>query len=129
LVTVPDAFIDDFELHLDRATRSKIEGYVHVGGAQTGARVSVDVPEVKLHAEGVTDADGRVAISMAAPGLSLWSPENPKLYHVALRAGEDTLTDEMGFRTIEASAEWQADCAAWGMHPCGGAVSFRPRRQ
>jgi len=103
LVTVPDSFIDDFEMHLDRATRKAIEGYVHVEGAQAGARVSVDVPEAKLHAEGVTDADGRVAVSMAAAGLSLWSPENPKLYHVVLKAGDDTLTDEMGFRTVEVS--------------------------
>ena len=103
IVTVPDSFIDDFDLHLDRATRSVIEGYVHVDGAQAGARVSVDVPEAKLHVDGVTDADGRVAVRMPAPGLSLWSPENPKLYHVVLKAGEDALTDEMGFRTIEAS--------------------------
>jgi beta-glucuronidase len=117
LVTVPESFIDDFELHLDRATRSVIEGYVHVEGAQAGTRVTVDLPAAKLHAEGATDADGRVAIRMAATGLTLWSPENPKLYHVVLTAGpgpgsdmsqlslkfEDTLTDEMGFRTIEAS--------------------------
>jgi beta-glucuronidase len=103
LVTVPESFIDDFELHLDRATRSVIEGYVHVEGAQAGTRVTVDLPEAKLHAEGATDAAGRVAISMAAMGLTLWSPENPKLYHVVLKAADDTLTDEMGFRTIEAS--------------------------
>ena len=36
LVTVPQSFIDDFELHLDRATRSSIEGYVHVEGSQAG---------------------------------------------------------------------------------------------
>jgi beta-glucuronidase len=107
IVTVPSAFIDDFDLHLDRAMRGTIEGWVHVEGAQPGTAVSVAVPEAKLHAEGVTDADGRVAIGMAAPGLSLWSPENPKLYHVVLTAGagtgQDTLTDEMGFRTVEAS--------------------------
>jgi beta-glucuronidase len=103
VVTVPESFIDDFDLHLDRATRSKIEGYVHVEGAQPGERVSVDMPEAKLHADGVTGADGRVAISIAAAGLSLWSPENPKLYHVVLKGGDDTLTDEMGFRTIETS--------------------------
>jgi beta-glucuronidase len=103
IVTVPNSYIDDFDLHLDRATRGTIEGYVHVDGAQAGTPVSVSVPEAKLHAEGVTDADGRVAISMAAPGLSLWSPENPKLYHIVLTAAQDTLTDEMGFRTIEVS--------------------------
>jgi beta-glucuronidase len=107
LVSVTDSFIDDFDLHLDRATRSLIEGYVHVEGAQPGTHVSVELPEAKLHVEGVTDANGRVAISIPAAGLSLWSPENPKLYHVVLKAGlasaQDTLTDEMGFRTIETS--------------------------
>jgi beta-glucuronidase len=103
LVTVPDSFIDDFELHLDRATRSVIEGYVHVERAQAGTKVTVDLPAAKLHAEGVTDVDGRVAISLPATGLTLWSPATPKLYRVVLKAGEDTLTDEMGFRTIESS--------------------------
>jgi len=103
LVTVPQSFIDDFELHLDRATRSSIEGTVHVEGAQPGTHVSVDLPEAKLHADGVTDAAGRVAISLSARALTLWSPENPKLYHVVLKSGDDTLTDEMGFRTIETS--------------------------
>jgi beta-glucuronidase len=103
LVTVPVSFIDDFDLHLDRATRSRIEGYVHVDGAQAGTQVSVELPDAKLRAEGVTDANGRVAISLPATGLTLWSPETPKLYHVVLKAGADTLTDEIGFRTIEVS--------------------------
>jgi beta-glucuronidase len=101
VVTVPQSFIDDFDLHLDRATRSRIEGYVHVEGAGAGQAVSVDVPELKLHMSGTTDADGRVAIDLQAPGLTLWSPQRPKLYEVKLTAGADTLTDEMGFRTIE----------------------------
>jgi len=103
LVTVPQSFIDDFELHLDRATRSRIEGYMHVEGAQAGTRVSVDLPEAKLHADGVTDVAGRVAINLSAQGLTLWSPDSPKLYRVVMKAGDDTLTDEMGFRTIETS--------------------------
>ena len=101
VVTVPKAFIDDFELHLDRATRTKIEGYLHVEGATAGSPVSVEIPELKLHVAGVTDANGRAAVTLEAKGLTLWSPEMPKLYKVALKAGADTLTDEMGFRTIE----------------------------
>ena len=107
LVTVPASFIDDFDLHLDRATRSVIEGYVHVEGATARTHVTVDLPDTKLHAEGMTDAAGRVAIHLPATGLTLWSPETPKLYHVVLKAGaglaQDTLNDEIGFRTIEVS--------------------------
>ena len=61
IVSVPSAFIDDFELHLDRETRTKIAGYVHVEGAAAGTPVSVSLPEAGgEHAEGVTDAEGRV---------------------------------------------------------------------
>ena len=31
----------------------------------------------------------------------LWTPENPKLYGVTISAGQDRITDEIGFRTIE----------------------------
>ncbi len=103
VVTVPQSFIDDFDLHLDRPTRSTIEGYVHVADAAPGTPVSVSIPELKLHTSGATDALGRVSISLPTQKLSLWSPENPKLYHVVLHSGTDTLTDEIGFRTIETS--------------------------
>ena len=103
VVTVPAAFIDDFDLHLDRATRSKIEGYVHVEGAAPGATVALDLPEARLHTTVSVDATGRAAVSLPAPHLSLWSPDNPKLYEVKLSSGSDTLTDSMGFRTIETS--------------------------
>jgi beta-glucuronidase len=75
---------------------------VHVEGAAAGTGVSLSLPEAGLHAEGVTDASGRASLSMPANGLTLWSPETPKLYKVTLKAGTDELTDSMGFRTIEA---------------------------
>jgi beta-glucuronidase len=34
-------------------------------------------------------------------GLERWSPEKPKLYKVQVRAGEDSINELMGFRTIE----------------------------
>ena len=66
-----------------------------------GTPVSVSLPELGVRADGVTDAEGRAAITLTAPGLTLWSPETPKLYKVAIKAGADTLTDQMGFRTVE----------------------------
>ena len=35
------------------------------------------------------------------PDFELWSPENPKLYPVTVRAGDDELTLNVGFRTME----------------------------
>jgi beta-glucuronidase len=47
-----------------------------------------------------TDAQGRAEIAVRA-SLSLWSPESPKLYRVTLSSGDDTVSERIGFRSIE----------------------------
>jgi beta-glucuronidase len=101
LITVPDTFIDQYDLHLSRTEDSVIEGWVHVMGAQDGASVEVEIPE--LHAKTSTKADesGRAAVHFSVQGLERWSPDTPKLYKVALRTGNDSVDELMGFRTIQ----------------------------
>jgi len=105
VITTPASFIDDYELHLNRATRSTIEGYVHVEGATGPTPVTVSIPELHMDVHITTGADGRAAITLPTKNLSLWSPSNPKLYKLTLTAGTgpstDTLTDDIGFRTVE----------------------------
>jgi beta-glucuronidase len=74
---------------------------VHLNGGQSGAKVEVEIPE--LGAKIVTSAgeDGRAVIRLAVRGLERWSPETPKLYKVQIHAGEDSLDDLIGFRTVE----------------------------
>ena len=101
VITTPAAFIDDYELHLDRATRSTIEGYVHVEGATSPTPVTLSIPDLHLNTTVTADASGRASVSFSVKDLSLWSPTNPRLYKLTLKAGDDTLTDEIGFRTVE----------------------------
>jgi beta-glucuronidase len=101
LVTVPEAFVDDYDLHLSRADHKTIEGYVHVDRAATGDKVRISIPELKIDTEATTDAAGRAAFTLRPQDLQLWSPETPRLYKINISTGADTLTDEMGFRTIE----------------------------
>ena len=114
LVEVPEHFIDDYDLHLKRgfqrqpatqqeAQRAEIEGWVHVEGAAAGATVTVNIPGLDIVEHSMTDDQGRAPVHLDVKGLTLWSPETPKLYKVEIRAGDDTLEDEMGFRTVEAS--------------------------
>jgi beta-glucuronidase len=100
LVDVPAQFIDDYDLHLNRS-RDAVEGYVHVQDASPGATVSVSVPEANLTTNVTLGPDGRGMVKLPAPGFTLWAPEQPKLYRVLLKAGDDTLEDDIGFRTIE----------------------------
>jgi beta-glucuronidase len=40
-------------------------------------------------------------VRFSAPALERWSPETPKLYKVEIRAGNDSIEDLIGFRTVE----------------------------
>ena len=105
LVTVPTAFIDDYDIHLAHGAafqpnNTEITGYVHVLDAPAGTSVSIDIPAAGIKTTAKTDADGRAPFSAKATKLTLWSPQSPKLYKVSLSSGADSLTDDIGFRDI-----------------------------
>jgi beta-glucuronidase len=101
LVEVPEQFIDDFDLHLKRGSQNIIEGWVHIEGGLPDAQITVRIPELNVAETGKVGVDGRATFSFEARELERWSPDHPRLYRVHLRAGQDDLEDEMGFRTIE----------------------------
>ena len=101
LIEVPEAFIDQYDLHLSRAEPSVIEGWVHVTGGQPGAKVEVEIPEIGAKTSAITDQEGRALIHVAVSGLERWSPETPKLYKVRIGTTDDSIDELIGFRTIE----------------------------
>jgi len=105
LVTVPTAFIDDYDIHLTHGStwdpgNKELSGYVHVLDAPVGTPVTIDVPEANANTTVKTDANGNAAFSVKAANLTLWSPDAPKLYKVTLSSGTDKLIDDIGFRDI-----------------------------
>ena len=109
LVTVPAAFIDDYDVHLAQRPAfqpgsTELTGYIHVLDAPAGTPVTIDIPEAGVHTTATTGADGRAPFDVKAASLTLWSPESPKLYKVTLASGTgdqaDTITDDIGFRDI-----------------------------
>jgi beta-glucuronidase len=103
LITVPEAFIDQYDLHKSKTDSEPemIEGWVHVMGAHPGETVQVSIPELNAKISAPIGDGSRAWIHLKPSGLKLWSPESPKLYKVELKAGADSLEDEIGFRTIE----------------------------
>jgi beta-glucuronidase len=101
LIEVPDAFIDQYDLHLERGEESTIAGWVHVTGGHAGDKVAVEIPELGAKAEAATGEDGRANIRIDGKGLERWSPETPKLYQVTIDTGADSVHELIGFRTIE----------------------------
>lgn len=105
LVTVPRVFIDDYDIHLVHSPafdpqKKEITGYVHVLDAPAATAVTIDIPEAGAETTVRTAADGTATFSVNATSLTLWSPESPKLYKVHVAAGDDSLSDDIGFRDI-----------------------------
>ena len=101
LIAVPDTFVDDAWVRLTRD--GKVATDVHLNGPQAANRpVRLQVAALGIDRAGVTDAHGDWHATMGAPRTLLrWSPEHPRLYDVAVTAGEDRWRDRIGFRTIE----------------------------
>ena len=100
LVEVPKVFVQDYSVQLSRGSQSEISGWVQLNGAQSPQKVTLEIPEIHWHGAFNSDAKGWAKFSVTAK-VELWSPEHPKLYDVILTSGEDTVRDQIGFRTIE----------------------------
>ena len=101
LIEVPEEFIDQYDVHLERGEGSAIAGWVHVSGAKAGEKVEVEIPELGARSSATTGDDGRAELHFDVKGLERWSPETPKLYKVVLKAGVDSIDELIGFRTVE----------------------------
>jgi beta-glucuronidase len=111
LVELPAAFIQNYFIQLKKTSpgegaainETTVSGWVQLNGAlPAGSTIKVDIPE--LHYSNDFAVQGsKNEISFNLPGLERWSPAHPKLYKVNISAGEDKLTDKIGFRTIAVS--------------------------
>jgi beta-glucuronidase len=100
LVEVPETFIEDYFVQLKKGSTDTIAGWVKLNGGRARQQVSIRIPEAGVSASVATDANGYAALSVPAK-LTLWSPENPKLYEVTIASDTDSVRDRIGFRTIE----------------------------
>jgi beta-glucuronidase len=100
LAEVPATYIADYRVQLARGDLRRIEGHVQLEGPARQRDVTVTIPEAGLTTTVRTDAAGRARLSIPAPKLRHWSPQDPKLYGVTIAAGDDRVDDRIGFRTI-----------------------------
>ena len=105
LVKVPSVYLEDYSLQLMKGGKKReITFSAKLNKAEAGHQVTVSIPELKVKKSVTTDADGHCQLSILnsqLKKLQLWSPENPKLYQVQFSLDQATITDEIGFRTIE----------------------------
>ncbi|WP_222841479.1 glycoside hydrolase family 2 protein [Hymenobacter sp. BT188] len=102
IAETPDTYIVDYKVQLAKDDAKMLSGYVQLSGeGKAGQKVSLNIAEAGIKQTMKTDAEGRATFSVPARKLTLWSPQTPKLYTVALSASGDAIQDKIGFRTIQ----------------------------
>lgn len=100
LVTVPETYIESYAVQLAKGDARLVTCEVQLNRAVAGQQVTLDIPALKVSRRLTTDGQGRATLAFKARP-QLWSPESPRLYDVRLTLGGETITDQIGFRTIE----------------------------
>lgn len=99
LVEVSEHYLENYTLRIDNQDFKRMEFSARLNQALAGEKVRLRIPELKIDKTFETNPEGVVVASWKA-SPKLWSPEDPKLYHVELIYNEETLSDEIGFRSI-----------------------------
>ena len=105
LVSVPEAFVEDYFIRLDKDSADRISADVRLSGAPAGTSVLVEIPELKVRETASADERGAAALSFRVKNLKRWSPEDPKLYRVIVSAGRDRVEEMIGFRNVRVEGE------------------------
>jgi beta-glucuronidase len=98
LVSVPRTFVRSYELQL-AVSGDRLRGDVQLDGPDLQRTVQLSIPELGLRADAEASPAGRASFDVPARP-ERWSPETPRLYRVEIRAGEDIVTEHLGFRTL-----------------------------
>jgi len=100
LVEVPETFVENYSLQLAKGSADRVEGWVQLNGPAGRGQVTVEIPELHFRQTFPLDQARRAEIK-AQLGPELWSPEHPRLYRVTISGEADSISDEIGFRTVE----------------------------
>jgi len=99
LLVLPSTFIKDYSIVLESAPDRIVKGKVFVDGGND-ENIHIIIPELQVNSQVNPDENGMAGFSFQSKKLELWTPENPRLYRIEILAGNDTLIDSVGFRTI-----------------------------
>ncbi len=106
LIEIPLNFIQDYFIQLNHENDKQIKGYVKLnGGVISNQKIIINIPDLGIKKEFVTDDRGYVSFEIIADNIRYWSTENPFLYDINIQSKEDEITDQIGFRTIHTKGD------------------------
>ena len=99
-VELPETFVAEYALHLDKAETSRLRGHVQLDGVAKSQEVVVSIPELGCESRVRTNDAGFAEFAMEARP-ERWSPDAPRLYAARIACETDMVEDQIGFRSIE----------------------------
>ena len=101
LMEVPSLYVEDSFIRLRKGTHNTILADIRLSEALAGFEVTITIPELKIRKTVKTDDSGQARAEIKAKKLQLWAPLAPKCYDITISAGDDTVTERIGFREID----------------------------
>ena len=100
LIETNNTYISDYFIQLKKGSLETIHGWVKLNGKHPEQNITLKIPELNILFQTKTDKNGLSNIELTS-NFGLWSPENPKLYHMVIESETDTIDDNIGFICIE----------------------------
>ena len=100
LIETCSTYIEDYTIQLKKGSLDTVVGHVQLNGNQPGQDIEIRIPELNLLYKARTDGKGIAKVEFSST-FKPWSPDSPKLYKVILKCETDSVSDDIGFRSIE----------------------------
>ena len=104
IVETPRKFIQNAYLQLNPENLSKALFKVEMHHKTSGQRIKLEIPELQFKAEYKTNSAGAISENIKI-NPQLWSPLSPKLYEVKISSEAETISDKIGFRSIQTKGQ------------------------
>ena len=104
IVETPKLFIRNAYLQLNPENFTQALFKLEMNNKFAGQEISLEIPELQFSNKFITNSSGAITENIKI-NPQLWSPSNPKLYEVIISSANESIRDEIGFRSIKAQGQ------------------------
>ena len=104
VVETPNQFIQNAYLQLNPDDFSEVLFKLEMNKKSSGHMIKLEIPELQSKAEYITNSLGAISENIKI-NPQLWSPLSPKLYEVKISSEAETISDKIGFRSIQTKGQ------------------------
>ncbi len=106
IVETPSNIVQDYTIGLDQDDAKWITAAITLDGSDIAYKtIELLIPELGISQKVQSDANGKASVKIKAKRINYWSMESPTLYDVQIRTDSETITDQIGFRTIKTKGQ------------------------